>query len=312
MKERLKHWRSRVARIPLRVTVPLAVAALSGAAAYWLGLAYLEQSERQLAQRYEAKHAVRTVLVASAPLAAGARLDAANLARRQVPARYVPRSAFAPEAMPSLRGRVLSHPLEAGEAVTPAVLAAVGAAALSQQLSAGERALTIAVDDTNSHAGLVRPGDLVDLLWVTDTGAAAGTDAEAALAAQPLLQAVRVLATGKTLRSMPIGGATGEVDASTAWREFTTLTLLATPSDAARIAIAERAGELLVTLRAADDPSSALPDRLTLAGMLGIGAVAPARERRDVHQIAGWVGGRGGATAAHRWTVGASSSDAVR
>jgi pilus assembly protein CpaB len=310
MKESLKRWRSRVARIPLRVTVPLAVAALSGVAAYWLGLAYLEQSEAQLAQRYAAQHAVRTVLVAAAPLAAGARLDAANLARRQVPARYVPRSAFAPEAMASLRGRVLTHPLEAGEAVTPAVLAFAGAPALAQQLGAGERALTIAVDDTNSHAGLVRPGDLIDLLWVTDTGAAAGVDADAALAARPLLQAVRVLATGKTLRSMLIGGATGEADASTAVREFTTLTLLATPSDAARIAIAERAGELLVTLRAADDQSAALPDRLTLAGLLGSSAIAPARAPRNVHQIAGWVGGRGGASASHRWTVGASSSDA--
>ncbi len=300
MQEHLNHWRSRVARVPLRVAAPLAVAALSGAAAYWLGLAYLEQSERRVAQRYAAEHAVRTVVVAAAPLAAGTRLDATMLAKRQMPERYTPRSAFAPEAVAGLRGRVLTHPLGAGEAVTPASLAALDGPALAEQFGAGERALTIAVDDTNSHAGLVRPGDLIDLLWVTDASAEAG----AALSVRPLLQAVRVLATGKTLRPLLAGGASDAADHTNALREFTTLTLLALPGDAARIAIAERAGELLVMLRAADDRTAMLTDRLTLAGMLGGGPTVPVGAPRHMHQVAGWIGGRGSAAASHRWTVG--------
>jgi pilus assembly protein CpaB len=297
----LKRGLERVVRIPLRVTLPLALAVLSGAAAYWLGLAYLEQSEQRVAQRYADRHAVRTVLVAAAPLAAGTRLDVNALARRQVPVRYVSRSAFAPDAVARLQGRVLAHPLEAGEAVTPAVLASTGAPALSEQFGAGHRALTIAVDDTNSHAGLIRPGDLVDLLWVTDTG----TDPRDALSARPLLQAVPVLATGKTLRLWPAGGdVRTEADATTL-REFTTLTLRATPADATRIAIAERAGELLVMLRAPDDHAPARSDRMTLAALLEGAVSGPASAPRGVPQVAGWVGGRGSGAAAHRWTIGA-------
>lgn len=303
--ELLQTWRAGVARLPLRVAAPLAIAALSGAAAYWLGLAYLQQSERRVAQRYASQHAVRTVLVAATALDAGTRLDQAALARRQVPARFVSRSAFAPEAVASLQGRVLTLPLEAGEAVTPAVLATVGMPALSEQFHAGQRALTIAVDDTNSHAGLIRPGDLVDLLWVTDTGA----DSRDALSVRPLLQTVPVLATGKTVRSLPVGRSATVLADSTALREFTTLTLLATPADAARIALAERAGELLVMLRAPDDRAAASPERLTLAGLLGIVAAVPSVEPRRAQQIAGWVGGRGGSGASHRWTIGQDSVD---
>ena len=307
IKPTLIRWRARVARLPLHVTAPIVVALLSGLAAYWLALAYLQQSERRVAQRYAAQHEERTVLVAARALVAGSRIEPGELARRRVPAAYVPHAAYAPDAVAELYGRVLAHPLSAGEVVTPAVLAAGGSPGLSQLFDAGERAVTIAVDDTNSHAGLVRPGDLIDLLWLADASADPGDP----LTVRTLLSAVRVLATGKTLRTMVRTTSVAEGSESPLVREFTTLTLRATPDGAARIAIAERAGELLITLRATDDSVPAEGARTTLAGLLGSDGATVAPMRRSLQHVDGWVGGRGGVGGAYRWTVGRADPGAA-
>lgn len=286
-------WQSlwgRRARLPWGVLAPLALAGFAGVLAYSTAQAHLAETERRVALRYATEHAVRPVIVAAKPLAAGDQLEAGVLARRAVPVRYLPRSAYGPEAADSLYGRRLARPLEPGEALTPTALVDQRTEALSAQFAPGQRALTIAVDDTNSHANLVRPGDRIDLLWVTDVG-----DPNGGPVARPLLEAVHVLATGKTLRSLA---------ADSAMREYTTLTLRVGPDAAARIALAERVGELLITLRAADDAAVGANAALTVAAMLG----SPARSARHPQavrsHIAGWVGGRGSAAAAHAWPVG--------
>jgi pilus assembly protein CpaB len=280
------------------VLAPLALAGIAGALAYSAAQAHLVQAERRVAQRYATAHAVRAVIVASKPLAAGDQLDPGTLARRAMPVRYLPRTAYGPEAADGLYGRRLARPLEPGEVLTPSVLAEQPTAALSAQFEPGERALTIAVDDTNSHANLVRPGDHIDLLWVTDMG-----DGDGGPAARPLLEAVQVLATGKTLRPAPDRGPVADEGAA-ALREYTTLTVRVAPGAAARIALAERLGELLITLRAANDTQLGVTRALTAAEMLG----SPARSARNAGavgaQIAGWVGGRGGSAAPHAWPIG--------
>lgn len=298
-----EQWQSvwgRGARLPWGVLAPLALAGIAGALAYSAAQTHLAQAERRVAERYAASHAVRAVIVAAKPLAAGAQLDASVLARRTMPVRYLPRTAYGPESAESVYGRRLARPLEPGEALTPNALADQRSEALSAQFEPGERALTIAVDDTNSHANLVRPGDRIDLLWVTDLG-----DADGGPAARPLLEAVQVLATGKTLRPAQDRGAAG-VEGDAALREYTTLTLRVAPDAAARIALAERLGELLITLRAADDAEVGVTGALTVAAMLG----SPARSARNAGavrpQIAGWVGGRGSSATPHAWPVGLS------
>lgn len=292
-------WQSvwaRGARLPWPVLAPLALAGITGALAYSAAQKYLAEAERRVAQRYATSHAVRVVIVAAKPLSAGDQLDASMLARRTIPVRYLPRSAYGPESAASLYGRRLARPLEPGEALTPTALANQRAEALSAQFEPGERALTIAVDDTNSHANLVRPGDHIDLLWVTDLGDGGPT-------ARPLLEAVQVLATGKTLRPAQDRGAAG-VEGEAALREYTTLTLRVVPDAAARIALAERVGELLITLRATHDPEVGVTGALTVAAMLG-GPERNARNSRAVRpHVAGWVGGRGGTVAAHAWPIG--------
>lgn len=298
-------WRTlrvRAATLPLGLIAPLMLAGLSGALAYWIAQSYLQQAERRIAQRHAAAHAVRSVIVAARPAAAGAQLEPAALARRAMPVQYLPRAAFEPDAAPGLYGRRLARALEAGEVLTPASLADPDSEPLSARFKPGERALTIAVDDTNSHASLVQPGDRIDLLWVTDSTLAGGD-----LAARPLLQAVQVLATGRTLRLQPASAESAQ-SAEAALREYTTLTLRVGSSHAARIALAERAGELLVVLRSTDDVQVVPADSLTVAGLLGSPAHGASGARPSRPQIAGWVGGRGGSAVAQVWSVGSAGT----
>jgi pilus assembly protein CpaB len=283
------------------VLAPLALAGIAGALAYSAAQIHLARAERSVAARYATSHAARAAIVAAKPLAAGAQLDPSMLARRTMPVRYLPRTAYGPESAESLYGRRLARPLEPGEALTPSALADQRTEALSAQFEPGERALTIAVDDTNSHANLVRPGDRIDLLWVTDLGDMG--DRDGGPAARSLLEGVQVLATGKTLRPAQARGTSG-LEEDAALQAYTTLTLRVAPDAAARIALAERLGELLITLRAADDAEVGVTGALTMAAMLG----RPARSVRSAGaarpQIAGWVGGRGASAAPYTWPVG--------
>lgn len=294
--------RSRLDALPMGLIAPLTVATLSGALAYGMAQSYLQQAERRIAERHASTHAERSVIVAARPAAAGTQLDATVLARRTMPVQYVPQAAFEPEAAARLYGRRLARALEPGEVLTPAALADPDSEPLSARFQPGERALTIAVDDTNSHASLVRPGDRIDLLWVTDTPLAGGE-----LVARPLSQAVQVLATGRTLRPGPVSGEPA-LPPEAALREYTTLTLRVDPSRAARIALAERSGELLIVLRSSNDVDVVASDALTVTGLIGR-ADRSANHAVPVRpQIAGWVGGRGGAAVAQVWSVGSAGT----
>jgi pilus assembly protein CpaB len=282
-----------------RYLLPICVAAASATFAWLAMSAYLRGAEARISSRYAEDHRTREVIVAARRLEAGTVVEAAMLARRTFPVRYLPRSAVGPQRLADLLGRELVQPLDAGDVLLPGALRDAGAPALASELSPGERALTIAVDETNSHAGLLRPGDLVDLLLVSvrDTGAAQSARI------QPLLQAVRVLATGRALRVR----APGESTAQRIGRDFATVTLRLLARDAERVALAERAGELLISLRAPVDRELTKHDALELGSLFATSSDAAARRSAsEAWYVDGWMGGREGRLVPHRWRVAAS------
>lgn len=260
-----RHW---------RLLLPMFVAAVSAVFAWIAGSAYLRDAEARIARHYAERHETREFVVAARRLEPGMRLETALLARRRVPVRFAPKSAFRPEQLDDLLGRELAQSVDAGDILIPGVLRDPIAPALATRLAAGERALTIAVDDTNSHAGLLRPGDLVDLLFLSADDSGATHSAQV----RPLLQAVRVLATGRTVVRMA-GTASGDDEAT---RNFSTVTLQLTARDAERIALAQRTGELLVSLRAAGDTERTHHGPLGLAALLSDGA--PRSLARTAHE----------------------------
>jgi len=216
---------------------------------------YLQARERDLLASAAQAQATRPVVVAAHDLRQGETLAAADLAVRQVPARFVASDGLGPEGAARLLGRRLNRGRRSGDAVADADLDTPAAVALSARVEAGMRAVTIPVDELGSLAGQLRPGDRIDLYYYPQVG---GEASRVGL----LLSQVRVLATG----SDAVGGARAG--------DFSTLTLELGPEDAERVALAQHAGQLSTVLRAGGD-ATASPVSVRLARTLLAGAPVP-------------------------------------
>jgi pilus assembly protein CpaB len=251
--------------------VALVAALITGAIAYVAARHYLASAERAAEARVAERHQKKAVLVARSDLAAGTVLDAALLAARQIPVRYVAASAALPHDLERVEGQRLLHDVRGGEPILWPSLAGGENAVLSATLERGRRALTFPVDDVNALSGMLTPGDVIDLLY---TGPGAG----GAPVVRPLLQRVTVLATGRTT-SMPAGRERG------AAAEFATVTLDVTPDQAQLIVLAQRAGELTAVLRHPADtalPALRAVDGSALADRAATRVAGPRRDYVDV------------------------------
>ena len=105
------------------------------------------------------------VVVASVPIQAGEMFDARNLAKKSIPSsgtgqRNVPASEF--ELLVGARAKT---PIDPGEPVLwTDVEEPYDTEVFSRAVLPGRRAMTLGVDTTSSFAGLLNPGDRVDLL----------------------------------------------------------------------------------------------------------------------------------------------------
>ena len=216
--------------------------ALGAGAASYVGAAKLLQSKSlAVEQRYAARYRPREVLVAAEALPAGTAVDADRLARRAVPEQFLPVGAISPDSLGRFLGRRILHDAGPGDVIRDTDLQSPASAALADRLNAELRAVTINVTETSAQAGLLTPGDHVDLLYAATPD---GRGPEH-IKLWPLLQDVTVIATGpKVVPTEPF--ADNE-------RSFATITVAATPRDASRIVLAERLGELTAVLRAAGD-----------------------------------------------------------
>ncbi|WP_343928252.1 Flp pilus assembly protein CpaB [Pigmentiphaga daeguensis] len=242
----------------------LVVALGAGSLAAWLG-------QRQIQGRIDAieadaRAARIAVVVAASDLEAGQRLSADLAAVREIPAEWAPSGAVDPGRFGDLDGAVLAHPVRAGEPLLPLHLEAGRPAPLAERLGEGRRAVTIPVDEISSVSGLVQPGDLIDLYVSFDHRGKRTT--------MPLLQRMRVLATGHQTETQ---GAGGEAPRGA----FSTVTLDATPDEAVKLIIARDGGILTAMLRRPGDGSPA-PGRVSggLASLLGLGDAEPPEPRR--------------------------------
>lgn len=270
--------------------VALAVALLLGAAS-WLGTRqYLALRASQVEQRLAEKYERARVLVAGEDLTAGSLLTTAVLATREVPVRYIPSSSARVEDLSRVEGQRLLTPLKAGDPVPTSALAGGGDLAFSTQLEPGRRAITVPVDDVNAIAGLLVPGDLVDLLYTERRGTQS--------AVRPLLQKVLVLATGTTTEraALDAQGGAGAADATS----FTTVTLSVTPEEAQRVVLAQRAGELTAVLRHPADAAAVPGTPLGSASLSGSASGARAVARAAPQYVEFIVGGSNGRAARSR------------
>lgn len=142
----------------------------------------------------------------------------------------------------ALVGAVVRRPLAEGQPVTLASVVKPGERGfLAAVLEPGMRAISVPIDETSGNAGLIFPGDRVDLI-LTQTIEGTGDPAGARRVGETVLEDVRIIAMGHRLNAD--GGEDGG-----AGQSIKTATLEASPTSVQKIALVTELGKLSLSLR---------------------------------------------------------------
>jgi pilus assembly protein CpaB len=195
--------------------------------------------------------AARTVRVIAAAreVRAGSLLQPADLTSTDLDATRLPTGAMADvaDARERLVGAMLRRSLGERDAVLiEDVLRPGDRGFLAAVLAPGTRAVSVGVDAVSGAAGLIWPGDRVDVI-LTQTLDAPDQAAGRRVAGETVLGDVRVIAVDQLL--VQGGQASNILDGHAP--SSRTITLEVSPRDAERIAVATRLGKLQVVLLAA-------------------------------------------------------------
>lgn len=243
----------------------------------WIGL-HLPGKAAVVAQTAPAPPAKTQVLVAAHPLRAGSLLKYDDLQPHEMLVSMVPEGARAdtPQNRTELVGSMVRRSLQPQEALLPADMLRPGDHGfLAAVLRPGMRATTVGVDAVSGTAGLIWPGDHVDVI-LTEVTDDTTLPAARRASAETVLGDVRVIAIDQQLMQGAAGSPTDQTTART-------VTLEVTEAQAERAAVAARLGHLSLIVRAADAAPDAPETRpATTWG----GDVSPALNQG---RSAGWV-----------------------
>ena len=201
------------------------------------------------------------IVVAAKPLTLGTRVDASNL-------RLIPWPAGEPVAgmftrIEDCADRALMSDVAANELILDNKLAPKEAGAgLPAVIPQGMRALSVAVNDVVGVAGFVTPGTMVDVLV---TGKIENGSRGEDTITRTILENVRVLAAGQKI----------EQDREGKPQTVPVITLLVSPEDAGRLAMASTEGKIQLALRNTVDTKRVGPPSILEANLFSGGAPAP-------------------------------------
>jgi pilus assembly protein CpaB len=244
-------------RISLIVAVVLAVA--TGL----FTLNYLSSVRRTAAQEVQAQ---REIVIADRDIPARVVISADMLRHAQRRASEVEPGAILDAAKAVGTYSLISIP--AGSTITSSKVGRPRNVALSVVLKRGMRAISIGVDTVKDVAGLIQPGDRVDVIAIPPR---VGSETPSA---RTFLRGALVLALGKQLENSAPAAAG---DAQT----VSTVTLGVTPAQADLLAMADLNATLRLTLRSPEEPLRSLPVEKFLLPV--------AREKVAPHPIAAVV-----------------------
>jgi pilus assembly protein CpaB len=260
-----------MARINMnRNLIYLLVAVGLGGLASIMAVHYINQ---QVAARTPVDHTETvSVVVPVHPMQKGDILKQEDIAARDVPSAFVPADAITPDTYENYLGQVLRAPVAQGAPLSASSIDLV-VDHFSNIITKGDVAYTIQVDDTNALSGLMVPGDHVDILLMLT--------AHDTVKIVPLESDVTVLATGHRAK----GVRNAEANAPDS---FSNVTLELTPSQAQRVAVAGKSGELRLMLR---EPGNNEPFNLRALSKQDLMRLGnPLRKSTEVQFI---IGGKG-------------------
>ena len=204
------------------------------------------------------------IRVAADQLPAGLLLRNEDLDWRDVPKSTVPAGAMMQSnaAAVDIAGVMVRRNLKSGAPLLERdVIRPNAPGFLSAALKPGMRAVSVAVDNVSGNAGLIQPGDYVDMILVQETGDRGNTgfgfpEAEAkarSVVSETVVEKARVIAVGSEFLQYQEESAARKDTGRNAAR---TVTLEVQPRAAEAIAVAARLGTITLALR-----SFALTDR---------------------------------------------------
>lgn len=239
-------------RLGLVIGIVLALAAL------FMINAYLEQ-QREVIKQEERKKIEKAhtnqgeVLVAKKDISRGAAIEAAMVNKETVPNKYLQ-----PQAVSSLDrivGMLTVVPISKGDQITLAKLSypgQSGGGGLAEITPVGKRAITIPVDNIASLAGMIKPGDYVDVITMIPVPVTTPEGKQATqVATFPLFQNVLILAVGQELGTLLKQESRYAKEEK---REASPLiTLALSPQEANLIAFVQEQGKIRLILRSPTD-----------------------------------------------------------
>ncbi len=276
-----------------RTWLMLFVAVVMALAAAWLTKQYLDVRERRIQEELASKAKggpTAKVVVPRKGFPGGATLSGDMVAGRSIPADLVSPDMITPDTFDKYDGAKLLRNVERGLPLRTTDVEEKGRD-FSTLLETGSRAITIDIDELNSIAQMVRPGNLVDLfLIMPDLSDLSGNNQQITL----LMQRVKVIATGQTVRksdtfTAPQPGVPQGVV------RYSNLTFEVSPDEAARIALAQQLGRIRAVLRKEPDEEIVRLGRINTKNLLKKGYVKEGPEEIDGSSVEYIIGGRGGA-----------------
>lgn len=268
----------------------------------WLTLQYLTQKERSIEAEIEARAQQNrgqtvAVVVPTRPLPVGALLIESFVASRNVPADFVHDDVITVEQFERYKGQALIRSVQRGKPLRITDVHEVFAD-FSGTLEAGKRAITINVDEINSMAHMVEPGNMVDLMLVlsgTSDGAIGATNQTVV----PFLDQVKVLATGQKIRPDDPDMQPGD---DRRRGTYSTLTLEVTPTQGARLTLAGELGKIRAVLRNGNDKQSVTFDSVNANNLMEDimereRKAATGRSRNNGRYVEYFIGGKAGSDA---------------
>jgi pilus assembly protein CpaB len=229
-------------KIDVRPTLPLILSIALGTAAVLMVRNYITGENNAMNKGLEP---VR-IVVARRNIPANEPLEVEWVAARPVPKKFVHANAIYPEEVDLIIGRELVYPVRAGDPILwMDFKGGERYRGFSTMIKESERAMTVRVDEMSTIAGLIQPGDHIDILGTfkrTSDSRDSRNELETTIT---LLQNVVVLAIGQITSAR--SGMRKDRSASGM------LTILVTPEEAALLIHAQRVGKLYNVLRNPED-----------------------------------------------------------
>lgn len=226
-----------------------------------LSMAWFSKKEKSLMESATPIDA----LVALKDIPQDARLDDTLIEVVKIPKRYVQPGAVSTKE--DAFDRVLSVPVLAGTQILESMFKPADVGSLAKKAPAGFRAVSVSANEVSAVAGLIQPGDYVDVLLTVETGGvdAQGRERQEDAMTKTILQNALVLANNQTsskqeferhLSGGKIAGpgttfAKADVESADKGKQIRTLTLALKPEDAQKVVLAQEIGSVSIALRSA-------------------------------------------------------------